>query len=682
VLLPGLVMIRERRSIAKGCFFAGMLLLSLERVFDVASLLATSPDAFLAWQERALILRALIPAAWLAFSITYSRGNYPEFLHRWRFTLGAAVLVPVVIAAFFAGRLVEYPGPGVDAPESLVLYPTGGKLLNAAALVTTLLVLVNLERTFQLTIGTMRWRMKFLLVGLVLLFGTRVYVCSQCLLFSASHRGLLDLESGALLLACALLGVAHLRSAFSGVDVYPSRTLIERSATVILAATYLFLVGLLAQLTARWGGGENFQLRALVVLISLAMLGVLLLSDHFRKRLRRFISRNFHRPQYDFNKVWTQLTARLAATRDEAGHCQGAASLFSETFDALSVNILLVGENSNQLSLAASTAKLSRLEPDPALPADALENRTQPFDLESASEPWAEKLRELYPRQFDNGGRRLAVPLLAAHRGLGLAILSDRVGAMPYTTEEMDLATCIGGQLAAAILNLRLARELGSARELEAFQAMSAFLVHDLKNSASSLNLMLKNLPQHFENPEFREDALRGMSKATQRINDLIVRLGTFRGTPELRMQPLDLHALISDSLAQIGPLPDREFQRDLRLDQPVLADRDSLKGVITNLILNAHEAGQPGGLISLATHRANHTAWLVVSDNGCGMTPDFLRSRLFRPFQTTKKRGIGIGMFQARSIVEAHGGKILVESQAGQGTTFRISLPIANPPA
>lgn len=685
MLLTGIVGLRERRSIASvamACFIAGMLLLAAERIFDALSLLAPSPEGFLAWQQRVLVLQAVLPAVWLGFGITYSRGNYAEFLRRWRFALAAAVLLPLGIAAVCFEHLVALPPTrpaAVETPAGLVLYPIGGKLLNAIALLTTILVMVNLERTFQLTIGTMRWRMKFLLVGLVLLFGTRVYSRSQCLLFSASHQSLIDLESGALLLACVLLGIAHVRSAFSGVDVYPSRTLIERSATVLIAGAYLFLVGVLAQITAHLGGGGKFQLRALVILIGLAALGVLLLSDHLRKRLRRFISRNFQRPQYDFHKVWTQLTGLLATPRDEAGLCQAAVSVVSETFDALSVHILLVSETSNQLSVAASTARTPRTQPEAALSSVLLESRTLPFDLEAASEPWAGKLRARFPSHFENSGARLAVPLLAGQRWMGLALLADRVGAMPYTAEEMDLAACIGGQLAAAVLNLRLARELGAARELEAFQSMSAFLVHDLKNSASSLNLMLKNLPQHFDNPEFREDALRGMAKATQRIDDLIVRLGTFRGALEIQPHPLDLHALIADALAQAGPIEQREIRRDLRLDQPILADREQLKGVIVNLILNACEAGSPGGWISISTHREDGVAWLVVSDDGCGMTPDFLRTRLFRPFQTTKKRGIGIGMFQARSIVEAHRGRILVESAPGRGTTFRISLPLAN---
>ena len=105
--------------------------------------------------------------------------------------------------------------------------------------------------------------------------------------------------------------------------------------------------------------------------------------------------------------------------------------------------------------------------------------------------------------------------------------------------------------------------------------------------------------------------------------------------------------------------------------------DPAQIQKVLTNLVLNAREALGPGGIIRVETSQGNGWVVLSVSDNGCGMSADFIQRSLFRPFQTTKKKGIGIGMFHSKMIVEAHRGRIEVESEPGKGTAFRILLPV-----
>ncbi|HZO83905.1 MAG TPA: ATP-binding protein, partial [Verrucomicrobiae bacterium] len=94
-------------------------------------------------------------------------------------------------------------------------------------------------------------------------------------------------------------------------------------------------------------------------------------------------------------------------------------------------------------------------------------------------------------------------------------------------------------------------------------------------------------------------------------------------------------------------------------------------------LLTNAVDAVDQKGEITVATAARNGWATISVTDNGCGMTPEFINHSLFRPFQTTKKKGIGIGMFLSKMVIEAHEGKIEVDSQPGKGTTFRVLLPI-----
>ncbi len=214
------------------------------------------------------------------------------------------------------------------------------------------------------------------------------------------------------------------------------------------------------------------------------------------------------------------------------------------------------------------------------------------------------------------------------------------------------------------------------AKELEAFQAMSAFFVHDLKNAASTLSLTLQNLPVHFDDPAFRQDALRGIADTATRINELISRLGALRRL-ELKLAEVDMNALVADALQVLKRPSAINVIQDLRLKPTLKVDPAQMNSVVTNLLLNARDAVGSGGTIKVETTQHNGWAILSVADNGCGMSPDFLRRALFRPFQTTKKKGLGIGMFQSKMVVEAHQGKIQVESQPGSGTTVRVLLPL-----
>jgi putative PEP-CTERM system histidine kinase len=207
---------------------------------------------------------------------------------------------------------------------------------------------------------------------------------------------------------------------------------------------------------------------------------------------------------------------------------------------------------------------------------------------------------------------------------------------------------------------------------------MSAFFVHDLKNAAAALNLTLKNLPIHFDDPAFRQDALRGIGNTARRIDEMIARLSAFRDRPADVRLNADLNYLVAEALDRVGYSPSLEVVRDLRPVPPISADPEQIQSVVTNLVMNARDALGNGGRIEVRTERQGERVVLSVADNGCGMSPTFVRDSLFRPFQSTKNKGLGIGLFQCRAIVHAHGGGMHVESAIGKGTRFMVTLPVS----
>jgi putative PEP-CTERM system histidine kinase len=678
-----------RRSIAHWSCAVGMAAFAAESVCSGFAADALLPGEIVYWENWSLIALSFVPGTWLLFSLSYARGNYREFLSRWRFLLATTFILPAVLAVAFSGKLivsVEGPSPGQPWIPGIGLPAFA---VHFIFLVTAVVILMNFERTFRASVGTMRWRIKPMLLGLGVLFVVHGYTSSQALLFHGINLSLQTLNAVALLVACLLIVRSLSRAGQFQISVYPSDSVLHGSFTMILAGIYLLIVGGLARLVGYLGGGTAFALEAFVVLIALVALTTLLLSEKVRLHTKRFVSRHFQRPQYDYRSVWRTFARGTARRVEPAELCETVAKLVSEVFQALSVTIWLVDSQKEKLVFTASTSlsgsKASALTLDSADMSQvvlALSSHPEPLDIDSSREVWAVLLRRLHPDEFRKGGNRICVPLLAASELLGVMTLGDRVGGIPYSLQDFDLLKSVGDQAATSLLNIQLSQQLAQGKQLEAFQTMSAFFVHDLKNTASTLSLMLQNLPIHFNDPDFRADALRGISKTVVHINDLISRLGLLRQELTIRTAETDLNEIVTTVLKETEALGQKsqhpiELVQDLRPLPKLLLDRAQIHNVLTNLVLNARDALMLGGQIKVETSQRNGWAILGVSDNGCGMSPEFVQRSLFRPFQTTKRRGIGIGMFQAKIIVEAHQGKIEVESFPGKGSVFRVLLPV-----
>jgi len=672
------------RSIPQWSFLVALGLLGVEGFFQLFSLDAVSMGEMLFWQRAATIPMAGLPLAWLLFSLTYARGNAHQFIRQWRLVLVILGALPLLLGIWgwrgIVTDVVWTAGAGHwHFPVSLT-----GKVLQAALVISSVLVLANLESTFRSAVGTARWKIKYAVFGLALWCGARIYTSSQVVLYSANSVNLIALNAITVVLASVFFAVSLYRAKLSHVDIYPSPTALHRSFTFILAGIYLVVVGLLAKVVSVKGGVEDFPLAAMVILVGLSGLGIFSLSDRVRNTTKQFINRHFKRPSHDYRKVWATITQRTVAVLDREDFSRRMVGALSETFEALSVTIWLADTGNNRFVFAASTsldAREAASEPvaEPvyrelsSLTSDAI----HPVDLDRSTEKWCALLKESHPALFPEvGGHRLCLPLVFGGELAGLLVLGDRVRGVPFTTEDLELLKCLGDQMAASLRTLNLSEKLVRAKEMEAFQVMSAFLVHDLKNTASALSLTLRNLPVHFDNPAFREDALRTLSRSVQRVNELIGRLSTLRQKLEIQRRPTDLNQLVAAAVKSVGEFPQVKVVQDCQRLPVIPVDAAQIESVIINLLLNAREAISGPGEIHIATRSQNGDVLLTVRDNGCGISSEFIANSLFKPFKTSKKTGLGIGMYQTKTVVDAHGGRINVESEMGKGTTFHVLLP------
>ncbi|MDB6169011.1 MAG: zraS 6 [Verrucomicrobia bacterium] len=681
-ILAFVVAVRARRSLADWALAAGLAVLAGECSCTSLSAHAVVFGQIMHWQEGKLAALSLLPGFWLLFSLSYARGNARAFVLRWRIVLVATFALPIVAVLLFRNDLIG--SLDVSGAGPVLRLGLAGFGLHFLLLVSSVLILMNLERTFRASVGTIRWRIKFMLLGVGLLFIARAYTSSQALLFRSVQLPLDSVDAAALLVAVVLAVRSLFRTGTFSPDVYPSQSVIQGSLTVLLAGIYLLVVGVFAKVASYFGGDASFALKAFVVLLALVMLAILLQSDRVRLHLGRFVSRNFQRPLYDYRTVWRTFVEGTASHVEQAELCRSFAKLMTDVFQTLSVGIWLVDDRKETMVLAGSTfapgAAHQVLALGKANTADAVVHfkaHPEPLNLEQSRTSWGEAFREMQPAQFPNGGDRVCVPIVARGEVVGIITLGDRVAGAAFSLQDFDMLTCVSDHAAASLLNVQLSKRLLQAKELEAFQTMAAFFVHDMKNAASTLNLMLQNLPVHFNDPAFREDALRGVSKTVAHMNHLIGRLSLLRH--ELKINPVttDLNEVINAATLGLESGPDLKVTKELAPLPAFSFDRDQVAKVVTNLMLNSREAISGPGEIRISTRRENGSAVITVSDTGSGMSAAYLERSLFRPFQTTKKSGLGIGMFQSKMIVEAHGGRVTVVSEPGKGTTFDVYLPM-----
>ena len=682
--LAGFILYRDPRSFVHRIFAGGMLVLAVEAGLTGLGFYEISYTEVTPWQRYALIPYGLSPGIWLLFSLSFGRGNYQEFLRRWKWVVIGTFALPMLPIIFLPDEI--FLGSPIYDESSRVFLSLGwpGYFFYVSCLIGAVLVLMNLERTLRYSVGTTRWQVKFLILGVVSIFGARIYTGSQVVLFSFLEVEVQVVNMGALLIGEILIGRSLSRAKLLHFDFYPSHSFLYNSLTALLVGIYFITVGVVARIFFYLQGSLEPVVTTFFVFVAILGLAIFFLSDHLRLQRKRFISRHFKRPRYDYPRVWASFTERTASLTSVSGLCSNIVRMVSETLEALSVSIWLWDEQEEVLSLGGSTALSSGEGGTPRIGGKGAEGliqamcqESQPVDFRESTDGWKEELKNFLVGPLNETKVDLCVPLCAAGQLVGFLTVGDRVAGEAYPFEDRELLKTVADQAAANLLTLRLGERLQQAKEMEAFQAMSAFFIHDLKNLASRLSLVTQNLPVHFNNPEFRGDALKTISQSLDKINGMCNRLSLLSQKLELRPQEMNLNEMAKRVLSALAGLLKTNPVLDLQALPKVMLDAEQFPKVLTNLLLNANEAIQKTGtLIRVSTASQGNWAILSVTDDGCGMSPDFIERHLFRPFQTTKKQGMGIGLFHSKKIVEAHQGRIEVESEEGKGTTLRVLLP------
>ncbi len=674
----------DKRSLIHSLFALGMTALAMKQLFGGLAVNSSLPMEVILWKKNELTAASFLPGSWLLFSLIFGRPHYKNFIKKWQWPIAISVAAPILPVIFFRGALLETPVQGGDEHLSIIPLGWSGYTFHLLYFLSSVMIVTNLEETLRASTGIKRWQIKFIVLGLGAIFAVQLYIISNALLFSSINLEMESISSFTLLVANILILFSLFRSRFLTVDIYFSQTFLFNSITILVVGIYLVTVGVLAKIIRYLDWNRTVPVGTIFVFAALLWLCVVLLSDHLREKLRRFVNRHFHQPRYDYRKEWIAFTKETTSLVKIGDFCSAVSKMVSQTFRIPSVTIWLVGEGPSLISLGGSTifsdTNVLNLKENEKIWKELLDSISkQPARLDFNL--WVdEKIKEWKGSHLEYCKEiRIdhIVPLISGQQSLGFMVFSDRLSKEPFSVEDTDLLKTIGNQAASSLLNLKLSERLVKAKEMEVFQNLSAFFIHDLKNLASMLSLTMRNLPEHFEDPEFRTDALRVISQSVTKMNDMCARLSLLTKVLEMRPVEIDLNEFVASTLDGMNGMVKTKISRVFKPLPKCNFDPDQIQKVIVNLILNANEATGKNGLIHVETGQANESVVLSVSDNGTGMSKEFLTKSLFQPFQTTKSQGLGIGLFHTKKIIDAHRGKIEVESEEGVGTTFRIILPI-----
>jgi putative PEP-CTERM system histidine kinase len=263
---------------------------------------------------------------------------------------------------------------------------------------------------------------------------------------------------------------------------------------------------------------------------------------------------------------------------------------------------------------------------------------------------------------------------------LGFVVLCAPRTSIGIDWEVRDLLKTASRQAASYLGQVKATEALLEARKFDAFNRMSAFVVHDLKNLVSQLSLMHRNAERHRDNPAFQSDMLTTVAHVVERMNALMLQLRV-GADPVEGPRLVDLDAVLRRVCAAKA---DTRIPIDLRSAAPVatFAHEDRLEHVMGHLLQNAIDATPQGQRVEVSVVMDDRFAIVEITDHGVGMTPEFVRERLFKPFQTTKASGLGIGVYESQQYVASVGGEIRVDSRPGTGTRVEVRLKLAEPSA
>ncbi|MCP5159801.1 MAG: PEP-CTERM system histidine kinase PrsK [Gammaproteobacteria bacterium] len=623
------------------------------------------------------VLEVAHNAAWLIFLAALLEPLVCEIWTR-RWMQWFWVVLTGYAAVLLAADLQSLLDFGFDLPVDAAILGHIGLAIAGMALI---------EQLFRNTHPQRRWATKFLYLGLGLLFAYDFFLYADALLFKRLDPVIWEARGLVGSLAAPLIAIAAARNPEWSMEVFVSRRVVLHSATIFGAGIYLLTMAGAGYYVRIYGGAWGTTLQFAFLVGAGVLLAALLFSGQLRARALVLMNKHFFDYKYDYREEWLKFIGTLSSGDPNEPPRERVIRAVAEIVHSTGGSLWVRREPGGFAWVASHNRRdqgelAIRIEPSDSSLMRFLEKRQWVIELD---EYWREP--ELYgdlalPSWLREARRVwLIVPLLLGEHLQGFLVLAESRAPQRINWEDRDLLKTAGRQAASYVALLEASEALSEARQFEAFHRLSAYVVHDLKNIAAQLALVVANAARHGQNPAFVEDAFRTVTNATERMNRLLAQLR--KEPPASAARALALKTAVHRAVEARAVQRPAPVARVVTDDEPwVQVDPERLVAVLEHLIQNAQDATKAEGQVEVVVYSEKQMAVVAVRDNGCGMDERFVREQLFRPFTTTKgNAGMGIGVYESREFAHAAGGELAVESQIDQGTTFFLRLPLVENP-
>lgn len=634
----------------------------------------------LSWLLSADVLKQLAWLLFLAGCIQTSFNNIFDVLKR---PVTLIIIAPALVALL--------------APYLLVVNPAWSFLI---LIVLSLEVLVLLEVVYRQA-GREQWAFKPIIIylGATNLFEFVTY--ANATMVNQVEIGYIAARGYIYFLLMPLLVISIRRIHHWGIDIFISRDVVLHSSLLLVAGGYLFVMAVVGYAINYMGGNWGPTVQIILVVMSFALLATVFLSNGFRTKIKVFITKHFFANQFDYRVEWVKLTqwlTRAGDTSSEVYHA-GLTGMLNAIqyesgllFKVTQNGYECVAEASpivNTVSTDTDTDKLASSSQESSTTRKILETLAaysdkngwiidtdaylvKPFDYEGL---------KLDRDALKKWGYQLFVPFLKDGKPWGFAVLASGDNEkISLNWEVKDYLTAVSEQVGTYMQHHEAAQVVAENAQFAAFNRMSAFVLHDLKNVLAQVDLILANAQQHKHNPEFIEDTFETLEHTKARMEKMLKQLTDKKAVEEGVNSEFLLSELAKDVVnnrcSGLNPLPTVHVLKETAVN----VDREKVANVLYHLISNAQQATADDGEVDvvITANSDNKTQLVMIEDTGSGMDKAFIEERLFKPFDTTKgNAGMGIGAYDAKTYIESIGGKLTVQSEPGRGSCFTLYFPI-----
>src|SRR5919106_2133458 len=601
----------------------------------------------------------------------------------WIAYYGLQILFLIFITReIFAGRIIEWVTGILDQPIIIIEQTWRYYFFNVIA--ASILALMCFDRTLQGASKTQQEALKFVFIAFLGFTVYFSYLSANILVSSYVSQSAVQSGAAIIFFGLVLLAYGSAKYPFWEITIRVSRPMLFGCLSATAALIYLVISGSILDVL-RWLQPQGFN--ALLPAAAFALVTLFLvfyLSPHFHSAIRSFVTRHFFRNKYDYRDLWMKFSDKSSGSLDIRDLLPRVAEFVADAMFVRQVvfwlrstqsetyNLIYCHDRASAIGIESSPLKLDRSRnPDRntiffRVPIDDVSIVARQFPIDK-------------PQTLKDLGIQRLVLVEKGNEVLALMGVGTQLGGERSPAEDDQFLLSVSNQLGHLILTHKLSQELLLAREWESFNRFASFILHDLKNLATLQGMTLENARRLSQNPNFVTDAFATFGQTTDKMINLIASLSVQRGQFSLKQQPINILEVLTRTFDNLK-ISQRNGIKILTFFPPkdklpvISGDPELLQKAFTNLLLNAIQS-LPKGEGAVEVTVSNVTQGKItasIRDTGCGIPADRME-RLFHPFQTTKEKGMGIGLCHTRSIIEVHGGQIRIESQVNAGTKVDV---------